>query len=72
MTVANSGRARTLPLKGIIVNSTKYTDLAERSQTSTCPEVFGQNYAPRKNSPDVGGDVAGLTTSPTGGRSRHG
>lgn len=36
-----------------------------------CPEYFPQNAAPRKNSPDVGGTSAGLTTAPTGAARRE-
>jgi hypothetical protein len=73
MTVTNSDRMprRTRSLKGIQVNSTKYTDLAERSQTSTCPELFGK-FAPRKNSPDAEGDIRKSPPSPTGGEAHHG
>jgi len=36
------------------------------------PSVFPQNVAPRKNSPDVGGDARRLTTAPTGREVDHG
>jgi len=70
--VTNSGRALPLPPKGINVNSPIVTGLGERSQTSTCPEHFGQFAPSRKNSPSADGDGRKSPTTPTGGEARHG
>ena len=70
--VTNSGRALPLPPKGINVNSNgSLRDLAERSQTSTCPEHFWQYCAPRKNLPSADGDAPKSLPTSTGREARH-
>jgi hypothetical protein len=72
MNITNSGRALPLPPKGINVNSSTVTDLAERSQTSTCLEHSGHNCAPGKNLADAESDWQKSPTIPTGREARHG
>ncbi len=61
-----------MPLKGIIVNTTKYTDFLDRSQTSSYLNGSGQSCAPRKSLPTADGEGKKFPSRATGWEMHHG